>query len=88
MSSRFLASTNVPAIVMAVALLAIIYTFCTMGLQGAMSPAKLAAAGENGSSDGEPADVTKRLDRVEHLMREMNDRLKAIEDRLPPPKQQ
>jgi amino acid transporter len=38
------------AALMAVALLAIIYTFCTVGLQGAMSPAKLAAAGDNGTA--------------------------------------
>jgi len=31
--------------------------------------------------------VAKRLDRLEHLMQEMNDRLKTIETRLPPPKQ-
>jgi aminopeptidase N len=30
--------------------------------------------------------VDKRLDRLEHLMQEMNDRLKTIETRLPPPK--
>jgi amino acid transporter len=36
------------AALLAVALLAIIYTFCTIGLQGTMSPAKLAAAGQNG----------------------------------------
>ncbi len=31
--------------------------------------------------------VAKRLDRLEHLMQEMADRLKTIETRLPPPKQ-
>jgi aminopeptidase N len=31
--------------------------------------------------------VTKRLDRLEHLMQEVSDRLKTIETRLPPPKQ-
>jgi amino acid transporter len=36
------------AAMLAVAFLAIIYTFCTIGLQGVMSPAKLAAAGTNG----------------------------------------
>jgi amino acid transporter len=36
------------AAMLAVAFLAIIYTFCTIGLQGVMSPAKLAAAGNNG----------------------------------------
>ena len=30
--------------------------------------------------------VAKRLDKLEHLMQEMNDRLKSIETRLPPPK--
>jgi len=43
--------------------------------------------GENSSAAGDQAAVAKRLDRVEHLMQEMNDRLKAIESRLPPPKQ-
>jgi aminopeptidase N len=31
--------------------------------------------------------VAKRLDHLEHLIQEMNDRLKTIETRLPPPKQ-
>jgi aminopeptidase N len=35
----------------------------------------------------EPGAVAKRLDRLEHLMQEMADRLKTIETRLPPPKQ-
>jgi aminopeptidase N len=39
-----------------------------------------------GNDQGEGA-VTKRLDRLEHLMQEMSDRLKTIETRLPPPKQ-
>jgi aminopeptidase N len=38
----------------------------------------------NGQSEGA---VAKRLDRLEHLMQEMADRLKTIETRLPPPKQ-
>jgi amino acid transporter len=38
------------AALLSVALLAVIYTFCTVGLQGAMSPAKLAAAGQNGDA--------------------------------------
>jgi aminopeptidase N len=37
----------------------------------------------NGQSEG---GVAKRLDRLEHLMQEMADRLKTIETRLPPPK--
>ena len=41
------------------------------------------AAGAN--EQGEDA-VAKRLDRLEHLMQEMADRLKTIETRLPPPK--
>ena len=31
--------------------------------------------------------VAKRLDRLEHLMQEVSDRLKTIETRLPSPKQ-
>jgi len=30
--------------------------------------------------------VTQRLDKLEGLVKEMNERLKAIESRLPPPK--
>jgi aminopeptidase N len=41
-------------------------------------------ASTSGSDGGE---VAKRLDRVEHLLQEMADRLKTIETRLPPPKQ-
>jgi aminopeptidase N len=37
----------------------------------------------SGQSEGA---VAKRLDRLEHLMQEMADRLKTIETRLPPPK--
>jgi hypothetical protein len=37
-----------------------------------------------GQSD---AAVAKRLDRLEHLIQEMNEHLKTIETRLPPPKQ-
>jgi aminopeptidase N len=33
------------------------------------------------------AEVSKRLDKLEHLVQEMNERLKAIESRLPAPKQ-
>ncbi len=39
-----------------------------------------------GAEDGQAA-VTQRLDKLEHLIQEMNERLKAIETRLPPPKQ-
>ena len=40
-------------------------------------------AGENGSAGNDPSAVTTRLDRLEHLVQEMNDRLKTIESRLP-----
>ena len=40
---------------------------------------------EDGS--GEQAGVSQRLDKLEQLVREMNDRLKSIEGRLPPSKQ-
>jgi aminopeptidase N len=42
--------------------------------------ASAAAAGNDQSA------VAKRLDRLEHLMQEVNDRLKTIETRVPPPK--
>ena len=35
---------------------------------------------------GESAAVLHRLDKLEHLVQEMNERLKSIETRLPPPK--
>jgi len=51
-------------------------------------------SGEDEDSEASPspatdeqADVAKRLDRLEHLMQEMADRLKTIETRLPPPQQ-
>jgi aminopeptidase N len=37
-------------------------------------------------AEGDSAAVAKRLDRLEHLMQEMSDRLKAIEEKLPPKK--
>jgi len=43
-----------------------------------------------GSAEGEAGageqDVAKRLDRLEKLLTEMSERLKNIEDRLPPKK--
>jgi len=36
--------------------------------------------------NGEASDVTQRLEKLERLVREMNERLKAIESRLPPVK--
>ena len=47
------------------------------------------SAGEEDSAKGgdDDGEVAKRLDRVEHLLQEMTDRLKTIETRLPPPKQ-
>jgi aminopeptidase N len=39
---------------------------------------------ENVSAD--PSAVSQRLDRLEHLIQEMSDRLKSMEARLPPPK--
>jgi len=52
------------------------------------------ASGEDADSEASPSPATneqgavaKRLDRLEHLMQEMAERLKTIETRLPPPKQ-
>jgi hypothetical protein len=39
------------------------------------------------ANGNDQAAVAKRLDHLEHLIQEMNDRLKTIETRLPPPKQ-
>jgi aminopeptidase N len=43
--------------------------------------------GENSGAEGDQTDVRQRLDRLEHLIREINERLKSVESRLPPPKQ-
>ncbi len=46
-------------------------------------------AGEESSerSDGESVTTEQRLEKLEHLLQEMSERLKSIEKRLPPPKQ-
>ena len=56
-------------------------------------PAKAASAGADGgqaeaeaASVGDSAAVLQRLDKLEHLVEEMNARLKSFETRLPPPK--
>jgi aminopeptidase N len=41
--------------------------------------------GEDEKEDGPDSAVTQRLDKLDRLVREMNDRLKSIETRLPPP---
>ena len=41
---------------------------------------------ENGDEDADKADTNARLDKLEELLREMSDRLKSIEERLPPAK--
>jgi hypothetical protein len=53
------------------------------GAEGAQS------AGETASSsgkDGDSAAVLQRLEKLEHLVQEMNERLKSFETRLPAPK--
>lgn len=62
--------------------------------EGGKSPAPGDENGEGeGAAEGSPeagndqGAVAKRLDRLEHLIQEMNDHLKTIETRLPPPKQ-
>jgi aminopeptidase N len=46
-----------------------------------------AGPGESGSGKaGDAAEVLRRLDKLEHLVQEMNERLKSFETRLPPPK--
>jgi aminopeptidase N len=44
------------------------------------------AAGALSEKSGESEAVLERLDKLEHLVQEMNERLKSIETRLPPPK--
>jgi HEAT repeat protein len=43
-------------------------------------------AGEKENAEEGDAAVRQRLDKLEQLIREMNERLKTIETRLPPPK--
>jgi hypothetical protein len=45
------------------------------------------AASSGAATDQSEGAVAKRLDRLEHLMQEMSDRLQTIETRLPAPKQ-
>jgi aminopeptidase N len=45
------------------------------------------SAPSGAANDQSEGAVAKRMDRLEHLMQEMSDRLKTIETRLPPPKQ-
>jgi len=50
-------------------------------------PAGGQAAPEGGEkAEGDSAAVAKRLDRLEHMLQEMSDRLKAIEEKIPPKK--
>src|SRR5579859_4610996 len=51
--------------------------------EGGPSASGAASASENG--EGSSA-VLERLEKLEHLVQEMNDRLKSMETRLPPPK--
>ena len=44
------------------------------------------AAGSGSDKAGDSAAVLQRLDKLERLVQEMNDRLKSFESRLPPPK--
>jgi aminopeptidase N len=44
------------------------------------------AAGSRSETSGDSDAVLERLDKLEHLVQEMNGRLKSIETRLPPPK--
>ncbi len=59
---------------------------------GANTPSKEGAPGEDESEEGaagakDQAAVAQRLEKLERLVQEMNERLKSIETRLPPPKQ-
>jgi hypothetical protein len=55
-------------------------------------PGARPAAGEDAdesetAATGEKNETDRRLERLEHLLEEMSERLKSIEIRLPPPKQ-
>jgi aminopeptidase N len=57
--------------------------------QGAKTSPHPDAEDEDGDKESAPSDqagVSQRLDKLEHLVQEINDRLKSIEARLPPPK--
>ena len=57
-------------------------------LQKPASPGEAPAAEHDDKEESnENAAVDAKLDRLEHLIQQMNERLKAIESRLPPPKQ-
>jgi NADP-dependent 3-hydroxy acid dehydrogenase YdfG len=43
-------------------------------------------AAEASAAGNDQGAVARRLDKLEQLMQELNDRLKTIETRLPPPK--
>ena len=53
------------------------------GGEGEESAAGNGAGSEKG---GDSAAVLQRLEKLEHLVQEMNERLKSFETRLPPPK--
>ncbi len=59
---------------------------------GANTPSKEGAPGEDESEEGaagakDQAAIAQRLEKLERLVQEINERLKSIESRLPPPKQ-
>lgn len=57
------------------------------GGRGGVSGDEGEGAEESGAPVNDQAAVAQRLERLERLMEQMNDRLKTIETRLPPPKQ-
>jgi aminopeptidase N len=59
--------------------------------QGGKATAHEESDAEDSDKEGDPADqseVSQRLDKLERLVHEMNEHLKSIEARLPPPKNQ
>ena len=51
------------------------------------NPASGDAGEESAEAGGEKFTTEQRLEKLEHLLQEMSERLKSIEKRLPPPKQ-
>jgi hypothetical protein len=56
------------------------------GKSGA-NPVSEDADDESAAAGGEKLTIEQRLEKLEHLLQEMSERLKSMEKRLPPPKQ-
>jgi HEAT repeat protein len=55
--------------------------------KSAANPGSGDDGGESAEASGEKLTTEQRLEKLEHLLQEMSERLKSMEKRLPPPKQ-